>query len=166
MSLSADHIALNAVDPTAATPIAAAPVAAAPSPLHLSLPRCLSFPQPSLSPLHPSCTTPVSTPCTMSSDTSCMLGSYSHLPMLMRDNYQGWQMAVKVFHTPYNHVHVITRTWGPTGNLVNPVRLTDMAELKAWETSEGITMGIVAGTSYVLHPNIVAKHEGRSVLAL
>ena len=27
-------------------------------------------------------------------------------------------------------------------------------------------MGIVAGTSYVLHPNIVVKHEGGSVLAL
>jgi len=52
------------------------------------------------------------------------------------------------------------------GALVDPVRPTDAAELDAWETSEGIAMGVVASTAYDLHGDLVAEHEGGSVLEL
>ena len=40
---------------------------------------------------------------------SCTLGSFAHLPMLSKDNYQNWQHAVKAYLMGYRHVRVITR---------------------------------------------------------
>lgn len=174
MSLLADHTAPNAVDPAAvATPIAvAAAPAAATAPAVATTPAVATAPAVAAAPAAaaPAVLTPAAaatlTPHAMSADASRTLGSYSHLPMLSKDNYQGWQMAVKAFLTPFDHVRVLIRTRGPNGNLVDPVRPTDATELKAWECSEGIAMGIIAGTSYIQHPNLVASHEGGSVLAL
>ena len=109
--------------------------------------------------------TPTAAP-RMSSDTSDMLGSYGHLPMLSRENYLQWKIAVKAFLTPYDHVRVIKSVRDASGALVDPTRPTDAAELKTWETSESIAMGVVFGTSYDLHPDLVAKHEGGRVLDL
>ena len=156
MSLPADHTAPNAIDPTAvATPAVAAAPTAATAPAVATMPAVLT-----------PATAATLTPCAMSSDASCMLGSYSHLPMLLKDNYHMWQMAVKAFLRPFDHVRVIRRTRGATGNLVDPVRPTNATELKAWETSEGIAMGVVAGTAYMQHPNLVDSHEDGEVLAL
>jgi transposase InsO family protein len=109
--------------------------------------------------------TPVATPMA-SGDSSRTLSGYGHLPMLTMENYQKWQMAVKAFLTPYNHVRVLARTRDVTGTLVDPVRPTDAAELQAWETSEGIAMGLVAGTAYDLHADLISEHEGGRVLDL
>jgi len=66
--------------------------------------------------------------------------------MLSKDNYQNWQNAVKAYLTGYRHVRVITRTRdATTGALVDPIRPTDATELEAWETSEGIAMGVIGG---------------------
>ena len=108
----------------------------------------------------PACITP------MSSD-SCTLGSFAHLLMLTKDNYQDWQAAVKAYLTRYRHIRVITRMHDAmTGALVDPVRPMDATELEAWETSEGIAMGVIASTVYKLHGDLVAEHEGGSPLAL
>jgi len=102
----------------------------------------------------------------MSSD-SRTLGSFAHLPMLAKENYQDWQAAVKAYLTGYRHVCVITCTHdATTGALVDPVRPTDATELEAWETSEGITMGMIVSTTYKLHGDLIAEHEGGSPLAL
>lgn len=95
-----------------------------------------------------------------------MFGSYSHLPILSRENYRMWRMAVKAFLTPYDHVRVITRVRDASGALVDPTRPTDAAELKAWETSEGIAMGVIISTSYDLHIDLVAEHEDGRALDL
>ena len=42
----------------------------------------------------------------------------------------------------------------------------DAAELRAWVISEGIAMGAVSGTTYDLHADLVATHEGGSVMSL
>ena len=134
--------AANAAAPVVSTPavVAAPPVAAAPA---------VVLPAPA-----------------MSSDAARTLGSYGHLPMLTKDNYRKWQMAVKAYLIPYDHVRVITQTRGADGSLTDPVHPVDAADLRAWAISEGIAMDIVSGTTYDLHADLVAAHEGGSVLSL
>jgi len=108
----------------------------------------------------PACITPMSS-------GSHTLGSFAHLPMLTKDNYQDWQAAIKAYLTGYRHVRVITRTCDATTSaLVDPVCPMDATELEAWETSEGIAMGVIASTMYKLHGDLVTEHEGGSPLTL
>ena len=145
MSLLPDPTAAPAVGSAAATPTVSTPAAAA-----------AATPAP-----------PVAAAPAMSSDAARTLGGYGHLPMLTKDNYQKWQMAVKAYLIPYDHVRVITQARGADGTLTDPVRPVDAADLRAWVVSEGIAMGVVAGTTYELHPDLVAAaHEGGSVLGL
>lgn len=46
------------------------------------------------------------------------------------------------------------------------VRPADATELEAWVQAEKIAMGIIVGTSYVVHADTVAKHEGGVPLTL
>ena len=157
MSLPAESTTPLVVDPSVATPTAATTAAAAPDTAApaITAPAAVA----------PAAAALVTAP-TMSSDSMHTLGSYSHLPMLTRDNYQKWRMAVRAFLTPYDHVRVISSSRDAAGNLSDPVCPTNAAELKAWETSEGIAMGIVSGTTYDLHADLVASHEGGHVLDL
>jgi hypothetical protein len=45
--------------------------------------------------------------------------SYSHIPVLMRDNYLKWQLCVKVYLMPGDHVCVIKCTKTATGTLMD-----------------------------------------------
>jgi hypothetical protein len=54
---------------------------------------------------------------------------------------------------------IILQDRDATGNMVDPVRPTDAAELRVWVQSEGVW-------SYVTHGDLVDKHEGGSVLEL
>ena len=53
-----------------------------------------------------------------------------------------------------------------SGGWVNPTPPTDAVGVLAWHQSEGIVMGVVAGTAYQMHSNLIAHHKGGSVLAL
>src|SRR5882757_10933527 len=99
----------------------------------------------------------------MSNDPARTLSGYRHLPMLTRENYMKWQTALKAYLTPYNHVRVLMCTAGTAGAILDPMPPTDPTELASWHQSEQIAMGVVAGTSYELHLELVHKHEGGSV---
>src|SRR5258706_233751 len=102
----------------------------------------------------------------MSLDPARTLSGYGHLPMLTKENYMRWQTALKAYLTPYNHVRVLMRTTGAGGAIADPTPPTDATELASWRQSEQIAMGVVAGTSYELHLELVHKHEGGSVWEL
>jgi len=105
----------------------------------------------------------------MSNNSAHTLSGYRHLLMLTRENYMKWQTTLKAYLTPYNHVCVLMRmttltaTGGTGGVIVDPMPPTDPTELASWHQSEQIAMGVVAGTSYELHLELVHKHEGGSV---
>jgi hypothetical protein len=92
--------------------------------------------------------------------------SCSHIPVLMRDNYLKWQLCVKAYLTPGDHVRVIKRTKTATGALADPVAPADPAELERWNRSERIAMGVVMGTANDQHLELIHKHEEGSVWAL
>src|SRR5258708_6946575 len=64
---------------------------------------------PAATPLVPAATTAAPIP-TMSSDSTCTLSRYSHLPLLTKENHQKWQVAVKAYLMPYNHICVLMHT--------------------------------------------------------
>ena len=99
-------------------------------------------------------------------DHTRTLSSYGHLPMLGWDNYQLWQIAIKAFLTPYEHVHVLTCVQDVSGGWVDPAPPTDTAGVLAWRQSKGIAMGVVASTIYQMHSDLIAHHKGGSVLTL
>jgi hypothetical protein len=99
----------------------------------------------------------------MLDNTPC---SYSHVPVLTRDNYLKWQLCVKAFLTPGDHVHVIKCMKTATGTLVDLVALADPAELERWNRSEQIAMGVVMGTTNDQHLELIHKHEEGSIWAL
>jgi hypothetical protein len=92
--------------------------------------------------------------------------SYSHIPVLTRVNYLKWQLSIKAYLTPGDHVRVIKRTRDTTGALVDPAAPADHVELERWNRSERIAMGVVMGTAYDQHLELILKHEEGSVWAL
>jgi transposase InsO family protein len=92
--------------------------------------------------------------------------SYSHIPVLTRDNYLKWQLCVKAYLMPGDHIRVIKHTKTATGVLADPVPLADPAELERWNRSEWIAMGVVMGTANDQHLELIHKHEEGSVWAL
>ena len=82
-----------------------------------------------------------------------------HVPALTKDNYSQWQMAVKAYLTPHDHVRVIKRTMDSTGALADPVTPTDADELAWWIASEQHAMGVIMGTAYDLHFELLSRHE-------
>ena len=67
--------------------------------------------------------------------------SYSHIPILIKDNYPKWQLSIKAYLTPGDHVHVIWCMKDAGGTLVDPVAPTDVAKLEKWTRSEGYIWG-------------------------
>src|SRR5258706_7346628 len=126
----------------------------------------MSLPAPSTSTQNTSTTVISTTAPAMSLDPAHTLSGYGHLPMLMKENYMRWQTALKAYLMPYNHVRILMCTTGAGGVIADPVPPTDMTDLASWCQSEQIAMGVVAGTSYKLHLELVHKHEGRSVWEL
>jgi hypothetical protein len=92
--------------------------------------------------------------------------SYSHVPILTKDNYPKWQLSVKAYLTPGDHVRVIRRTKDTSGTLLDPVAPTDAAELEKWTRSERHAMGVIMGTATDLHYELISKHEGGGVWPL
>ena len=84
---------------------------------------------------------------------------YSYVPILTRGNYPEWQLCVKTYLTPNDHVRVIQRTKDSSGNLLDPVAPTDAAELEKWTWSEQEALGIIMGTAADLHLELVLKHD-------
>ena len=58
--------------------------------------------------------------------------SYSHIPVLTRENYLNWQFSVKAYLTPGNHVRIVRRTMGAGGILLDSMTLTDVVKLEKW----------------------------------
>ena len=92
--------------------------------------------------------------------------SYSHIPVLTKENYLKWQLAVKAHLTPGGHVHVIRHTKDASGDLVDPVAPADATGAEKWTRSEQHTMGIIMGTTADLHYELLSKHEHGSVWPL
>jgi len=63
-------------------------------------------------------------------------------------------------------VHVIRHTRDTSGNLVDPLMLTDVAELGRWTQSEWHAMHVIMGTATDLHYKLLSKHEPRDVWPL
>ena len=106
------------------------------------------------------------TTCTTHAEPSDAPRSYSHVPILTKDNYLKWQLSVKAHLTPGDHVRVIRRTKDASGNLVDPVTPTDATELEKWTRSESYAMGVIMGTANDLHYEIISQHEGGAVWPL
>jgi len=92
--------------------------------------------------------------------------SYSHVPVLTKENYLKWQLSVKAHLTPGNHVRVIRRTRDASGGLVDPVAPTDVTEAEKWIRSERHAMGVIMGTAADLHYELLSKHEHSGVWPL
>jgi len=92
--------------------------------------------------------------------------SYSHIPVLTKENYLKWQLSVKAHLTPGNHVRVIRCMRDANGNLVDPVAPTDVAGAEKWIRSEQHVMGIIMGTAADLHYELLSKHEHGGVWPL
>jgi len=92
--------------------------------------------------------------------------SYSHIPILTKENYLKWQLSVKAHLTPGNHVCVIRRTRDTSGGLVDPVAPTDVTKAEKWIRSEQHAMGVIMGTTANLHYKLLSKHEHGSVWPL
>ena len=63
-------------------------------------------------------------------------------------------------------MRVIRRTTGASGILLDPVTLTDAAELERWIRSERHAMGVIMGTAANLHYKLLSKHEHGGVWPL
>ena len=85
--------------------------------------------------------------------------SYSHVPILTKENYPKWQLTVKAFLTPGDHVRVIRRTKDASGVLHDPVEPTDAADLERWMRAERHAMGVIMGTASDLHYEILTRYE-------
>ena len=92
--------------------------------------------------------------------------SYSHVPVLTKENYLKWQLAVKAHLTPGGHVRIIRRTKDASGGLVDPVAPTDATGAEKWTRSEQHAMGVIMGTAAELHYELLSKHEHDSVWPL
>jgi hypothetical protein len=92
--------------------------------------------------------------------------SYSHVPALTRENYPKWQLSVKAYLTPGDHVRVIRRTKDTSGNLLDPVALINVIELEKWNWSEWRTLGVIMGTATDLHYKLLSKHKHGGVWPL
>jgi len=89
--------------------------------------------------------------------------SFSDVPVFTKDNYAKWQLCVKAYLTPNDHVCVIKRTKDSTGALIDPVAPTSVDELVRWTTSEQHTMGVIMGTATDLHFELLSRHKYSSV---
>jgi len=85
--------------------------------------------------------------------------SYSHVPILTKENYPKWQLTVKAFLTPGDHVRVIRCTKDASGVLHDPVDSTDAADLERWMRAERHAMGVIMGTASDLHYEILTRYE-------
>ena len=86
--------------------------------------------------------------------------------MLAEDNFQKWSWAVKVYLTPGDHVRVIKRSKDTTGKLVDPTAPIDAKEREAWNRSERMAVGIIAGSVIDLHLELLHRYEDESTWKL
>jgi hypothetical protein len=92
--------------------------------------------------------------------------SYSHIPALTRENYPKWQLSIKAYLTPGDHVHVIRCMKDTSGNLLDPVAPTNAIELEKWNQSERHVLGVIMGTTTDLHYKLLSKHQHGGVWPL
>ena len=69
-----------------------------------------------------------------------------------------WEIQVRAYLTgAADHVRIIRRTKDSAGKYVDPTPPTDPDELKAWDKSERVAMGVIMATASDLHLEVVHK---------
>ena len=92
--------------------------------------------------------------------------SYSHVPILTKDNYGSWQLSIRAYLTPNKHMHVILHKKDSASMLHDPVAPTDAVKKERWEQSEAHAMGVIMGTAADLHFELISKHAEGAVWPL
>ena len=84
--------------------------------------------------------------------------SYTLVPILTKDNFMKWEIQVHAYLTgAADHVWVIQHTKGSDGKYVNPIQPTNLDELKDWNKSKHMAMGVIMVTASNLHLKLVHK---------
>ena len=78
-----------------------------------------------------------------------------------------WEIQVHAYLTgAADHIWVIWCTKGSDGKYVNPIQPTDLDELKDWNKSERVAMGVIMATASDLHLELVHKMSEEPVWVL
>ena len=75
------------------------------------------------------------------SDANVMPSNSGMVPVLTRTSFLKWQMCVRAYLTPYDHVRVIQRVKNAAGDLLDPTPPADDKELARWAQSERMRVG-------------------------
>ena len=110
--------------------------------------------------------TPASTSVADMSNGNVTLSSSGMVPVLTRSNFLKWQMCVRAYLTPYDHVCVIQHVKNAVGDLLDPSPLADDKELARWAQSECMAHGIMMAMAIDLHLELIHKHTDGSVWPL
>ena len=90
----------------------------------------------------------------------------SMIPQLTADNFLKWQMCVKAYLTPGDHVRVVEQVRTTGGAYVDPSPPVDPADLALWNQSERLARGAIMASAYKLHLELIYRHERLSVWEL
>ena len=102
----------------------------------------------------------------MSNDTTPSRTGYAHIPVLTKEIFLEWQIGVRAYLRPGKHLRIIRSGKGSDGAPLDPTPPTNLDELKRWEDSEEIAMGVIIATASKLHLELVSKYEDGSVWEL
>ena len=99
------------------------------------------------------------------SDADTVTRGHHRLPMLTRDNFPDWEIAIiSVLTGAADHVRVIEQRPDPNGTkkitLIDPIRpTTPVDDVVKWDASEREAMSVIMTTASKLHRDVILKHR-------